>query len=180
MKQRYNNFDISKINNRNIFLDANIIIFLFFTTKPYQEWQKDYSGMFLQMLNQGNKLMIDFIVLSEVINRELRVQYELYLWQNKYSKKDVHFKDYRNSADGKEVLNHTYRIIQEKIFPLFQFDKKDFSQDDVSGFMTFEPLDFNDKAIEKLCREKSYILFTDDRDYAGSDIEIISTNPSLL
>lgn len=180
MRQRYTNFDIEKINNRTIFLDANIVIFLFFTTKPYQEWQKDYSGMFLKMLRQGNTLAIDFIVLSEVINRELRIQYELYLWQNKFSKKDMHFKDYRNSTNGKEVLDHTYQIIQQKIFPLFRFDKKDFSQDDVSSFMTFEPLDFNDKAIERVCREKSYILFTDDKDYADSDIEILSTNPSLI
>lgn len=180
MKTRYSDSDVRDIKNRVVFLDANIIIFLFFTTTPYQEWQKSYSGMFLDMLKQENKLIIDFIVLSEVINRELRIQYELYMWENKIPKKELHFKDYRNSENGKEVLDHTYQIIQNKIFPIFQFDQKDFSRNDVTGFMTFEPLDFNDKAIEKLCKEKSYILFTDDKDYAGSEIEIISTNPSII
>ncbi|MGL5731348.1 MAG: hypothetical protein ACRCX5_09525, partial [Bacteroidales bacterium] len=66
------------------------------------------------------------------------------------------------------------------IFPLFQFNAKDFTLREVKDFMTVEPLDFNDKAIERLCKENNMILFTDDKDYAESEIEILSTNPSII
>ncbi|MGL5773060.1 MAG: hypothetical protein ACRCX1_09825, partial [Bacteroidales bacterium] len=83
MKLRYNNSTLDKIIGRPCFFDANILLFLFFTTTPYQDWQKYYSLMFMQLLHQKNPMYIDFLVLSEVINRELRIQYELYLWENK-------------------------------------------------------------------------------------------------
>lgn len=180
MKTRYSNSDLDKIIGRSCFFDANILLFLFFTTTPYQDWQKYYSSMFYQLLHQKNPLYIDFLVLSEVINRELRIQYELYLWENKISKKNMRFKDFRNSELGNESLEHIYQVIESKIFPLFQFDAKDFTLKEVRDFMTVEPLDFNDKAIERLCKENNMILFTDDKDYAKSEVEIISTNPSII
>ncbi len=180
MKLRYSNLDLDKTIGRSCFFDANILLFLFFTTTPYQEWQKHYSPMFSQLLHQRNPLYIDFLVLSEVINRELRIQYELYLWENKLSKKNMRFKDYRNSELGNENLEHIYKVIEIKIFSLFEFNVKDFSLKEVKDFMTTDPLDFNDKAIERLCKENNMILFTDDKDYARSEIEIISTNPSII
>ena len=40
--------------------------------------------------------------------------------------------------------------------------------------------DFIDKAIANLCKEKNYILLTNDKDFSGADLEILSANRGLV
>ena len=45
--------------------------------------------------------------------------------------------------------------------------------------LVVDELDFNDKIIFSLCKEKNMVLLTNDSDFVQSDIDILSANPKL-
>ncbi|MBE7446151.1 MAG: hypothetical protein HS132_13220 [Planctomycetia bacterium] len=54
MKKRYSSKDISLICNRQIFFDANVIIYIFWPTGQYSREQQ-YSSIFGQLIKQNNE-----------------------------------------------------------------------------------------------------------------------------
>lgn len=179
MKQRYSSKDISSIKNRQIFFDANVILYIFWPTGKYT-WEKHYSSIFGLLIRQNNVLATDFIVISETLNRVIRIEYQKYLYNRNLKNDDYKFKEYRDSSDGKEVLNDIYNIIKTKILTKFSIIGKTFQKSDIETFLTIDSLDFSDKAILSLCKENNCILLTNDKDFAESDIEILTSHPVLL
>lgn len=45
--------------------------------------------------------------------------------------------------------------------------------------LTPSGLDFTDKAIINLCQAKDYVLLTNDKDFSGVDLDILSENLSI-
>lgn len=164
--------DFSRISERDVFFDANILIYLFWPTGQFR-YEENYARTFRNLLRQGNKLYVDFLVISEVINRIIRVEY------NK-SGLDMNFKEYRNSEEGQDVLNDIYTIIKEQIINRFNFAGKAFSKDDINSFLSIDELDFVDKAIVSICTENDFILLTNDRDFKNSSLDILTGNPRIL
>jgi len=74
MTKRYNLTEIYRLNKRRIFFDANILIYLFWPTNSY--WERQYSTIYNRLLQQKNDMIADFIVISEVINRAIRIEYK--------------------------------------------------------------------------------------------------------
>ncbi|MDR3059538.1 MAG: PIN domain-containing protein [Prevotella sp.] len=173
---RYTEDDIPKIDNQSLFFDANVLLYLFFTTASALHWQRVYSNIFRKLLNSGkNRLVIDSIITSEVINRALREEHKLYIAKNG----DISFKSYRNSQDGKNTLKQIYDIFDQIILPRFFIDGKIYDKKEIETLLKVDNLDFNDKLICKLCEEKKYILITNDKDFISSNIDILSANPDL-
>lgn len=173
---RYSAKNIDILTNRGLFFDANILLFLFFTTTSTIK-QQNYSDIFKKLLKQGNNLIIDPIIISEVINRAMREEHVLFSNKNKTKSS---FKDYRNSNDGKRALERIHNIFDEIILPRFSLDGKIYSKTEIESFLCINDLDFNDKLICKLCEEKNYILFTDDKDFISSSIDILSANSLII
>ena len=95
-------------------------------------------------------------------------------------KKAFPFKTYRDSDEGKEALNEIFSIVKTKILKHFSVIGRAFSKIDIEQFLSIDTLDFCDKAILQICKENNYILLTNDKDFAPSDLEIISSNPCIL
>lgn len=174
MKKVYRCKDIPNLKGRNIFFDANILLYLYFATPSMKNWPTKYSAVFSKLVANGNRFIVDYNVLSEVINRELRLSYEPFRAVNQ----NLKYKHWRDSADGKNAEIRTYSLIKS-LFQHFSIDGKVYEFEDVNSMLSPSNLDFMDKAIINLCQAKGYVLLTNDKDFFGADLEILSENRNL-
>jgi predicted nucleic acid-binding protein len=179
MATKYPLEQIPKLASRPIFFDANVLLYIFWPTGAYR-WETHYSRAFQQLLQQRNPLHTDFIVLSEVLNRAVRNEYEKYLLSNGLDAKTRKYKDFRKSAAGISALDDIHLIIRNDILPRFTCLGKAFGNADIERFLLTTQEDFVDKAISDLCREHGFVLLTNDGDFAPSQVDVLSSNPSLL
>ncbi|GEM_PF-4322820 len=73
-------YDISRINEligRNIFFDANIILYLFWGTGA-DKCEAEYASLFNKLISNKNKLFVDLTIISEVFNRAFDIEFEKY------------------------------------------------------------------------------------------------------
>ena len=90
------------------------------------------------------------------------------------------YKLWRNSADGQSAEARTYAIIKSLLGSTFHLDGKVYNMSDINQMLMPSNQDFIDKAIANLCKEKNYILLTNDKDFSGADLEILSANRGLV
>jgi predicted nucleic acid-binding protein len=64
--------DSTLLVGRNIFVDAMVLIYLFWPTGQYH-YEKNYARVFGSLLRQGNDFFVDFLVISEIVNRAIRI-----------------------------------------------------------------------------------------------------------
>lgn len=140
---------------------------------------KDYSAIFSSFLKNKNSLAVNTAVLSEVINRAFRIEYENYLIQQGIDRKNCSFKQYRNCAEGIATQKLIYEIIVQKILKPFKVLDKNFSNQDIANLLVLDSLDFTDKIIVSICKEHNLILVTNDSDFSVSDVDILSTHKKL-
>lgn len=172
MAKKYQLQQTAQLNGKNIFFDANVLIYLFWPTGR-QSFERDYARVFRNLLRQGNTLSVNFLVISEVINRIIRIEH-------KKINPNLKYKDFRNSQDGKEALNDIYVIVKDNILNRFEIVGKAFSKQEIEDFLVVDELDFIDKAIVTTCKENALVLLTNDKDFRNTDIDVLSGNPKLL
>lgn len=178
MANCYTKNQIPNLQGRSIFFDANILIYLFIPTgKMY--FESNYSSIFASLIKQKNKFVVDFIVLSEFINRAIRIDYDNYLQLNSLDKNRLPFKQYRNQEDGKDKLQQLYDLVINRILKSFDIVENSINHKDVVSMLNVDSLDFNDKAIELICRENNFILLTNDVDYGDTSLDILTANNRL-
>ena len=158
-----------------LFLDTNIWLFIYGPQDPTSTKMYTYSSAFHHILKAQSRIYIDALVISEFINAYARQQWQLVA-------PDTKFKEFRNSphfkpvaqeiADNtKRVLNHCSRIGSR------------FETLDVDGLMNEYAeggADFNDQVIRELCNSRDLKLVTDDGDFGGQGVSIITANRRLL
>jgi predicted nucleic acid-binding protein len=179
MAKCYKSGEIQYLINRLIFFDANVLMYIFWPTGLHK-WESDYSSIFNKLLKQKNKMFVDFIVISEVINRSIKTEYEKYLQEKNISRNDMRFKNFRDSKDGQEALSDIYLVVSKNIVNKFNIAGKAFSKSDIESFIQADHLDFSDKGIIALCKEEGFVLLTNDRDFTDIDIDILTSNPVLF
>lgn len=179
MAKRYDLNSIHSLPGKPIFFDANILLYIFWPGY-YASWAKFYEKAFNEILKSKRKMTVNFIVISEIINRAIRIEYENYLNKNGIQKEQLGYKKYRDSSDGKNVLQDIYNIVKNKILSNFNVIDKTFTKSDITSFLNVTPLDFSDKAIGSVCKDFDCILLTNDSDYSHLDIDILSSNPHIL
>ena len=172
MATKYSSRNINQLQGRKVFFDANVLIYVFWPSGSFN-WENQYSSTFGKLIRQGNELMVDFMVLSEVINRAIRIEFGKY----KVNNQTATFKQFRDSQDGKDTVSDIYTIVKDSILPRFSIIGKSFSKTDIDTFLVVDTLDFNDKAIIPLCKDNNCVLLTNDKDFANADIDIVSSNP---
>lgn len=170
MKMRYFASSIPSLKDRTFFFDANSLIYIFWPTSPDSQESIDYGSIFATLINNNAVLAINEIVISEIINRVLRI--EFYKTEMPVDK----FKEFRDSPEGKSVQADIYKIIKNRILNRFQIVSESYSKDELSSLLEISKLDFNDKIIELLCKKRSMILLTHDYDFSASDVDILSSN----
>lgn len=179
MATKYPLNSIPNIGDRKVFFDANVLIYIFWPSGAYH-WESYYSSAFGKLLRQNNELLVDFIVISEIVNRAHRLEYDKHLASNGFLKSTLTYKQYRNSEDGQSALADIYLIVETNILSKFTVIGKAFTKEDIQSFLTVEPLDFSDKGILLTCKENACVLLTNDTDYKTADIDILSSNPVIL
>lgn len=146
MSQVYRLSDVPNLQGRDIFFDANVLLYLYFASSGMEDWPQKYSAIFSALVAGGNSFVIDYNVLSEVVNRELKLNYKHYI-----SAKGVcSYKRWRDSADGRHAESRTYSLIKS-LMVRFKIDGKIYELADVHPMLTPSNLDFTDKAIVNLC-----------------------------
>ena len=173
MANKYNITQVEHISHRDLFIDANILIYLFFPTNN-QTWEKKYSTAYKKILQQKNNIYIDFFVISEVINKMFKIVYD------KYSKEFVKYKDFRNSPIGKEKLQEIYLIVKKTILTNFKLISKNYSNKEIEKILIVDEMDMADKSILLICEENNFVLLTNDSDFKNANIDILTANNKLL
>ncbi len=178
MAKRYSQNDLPALTERQIFFDTNVIIYIFWPIGQ-AKYSKQYSSVLNRLLKQNNKIFVDFLVISEIVNKITRLEYNKYLTIQNLNSQNFSFKSFRNSLEGKSILAEIYQTIDSRILKLFSVTGKVFSREDIQGFLVNENRDFQDKAILALCKENKFVLFTNDKDFSNTDVDILTENPNL-
>lgn len=159
-----------------LFLNANIWLYLRFSQKPFNYWEKTYSNVFKRILNGKSQIYIDVLVVTEFINTYARRKWKLITPRFKS------FKTFRNSslfnpiakdiaADAKRVVGHC-QLIESGFVGLRINDLLD---DYANG-----DSDFNDQIIAEICKSNGLTLVTHDGDFRTHEIPILTANTYLL
>lgn len=181
MNNKYEKYNVHTIRNKKIFLDTNILIYLFgFGTPTLEYWEKEYRKLYKKLKSQNNIFVVDYIVISEFVNRTIKIEYSKYLFSNNLDKNSLPYKDYRNSSNGQETLKDIYIILNADILDEFEVIEKSYSKDDLRIMCSVDELDFSDKAIIKICEDNQFILLTNDTDFKKSSIDIISCHRKMF
>ena len=160
-----------------LFLDANIWLYIYCPQSPTASSNvRTYSQVFKRILSAKSRVYVDVLVISEFINRYARTQWQL------IASHIEQFKDFRNSSyfqpiaqditnDVKRILKHCSRI--ESGFETLGI------RDLLDQYATGSS-DFNDQVIVELCKREGLTLITNDGDFRGQEIPVLTANQRLL
>lgn len=178
----YHNRDISSLSNRKIFVDTNILIYQFCQIAgTYEVIKNSYTKVFSLLLQNKIDLVLDFTVLSEFVNRYLRIAYELYIKQNNININFYFKKDYKPTQDYSDNLRILIATIKNDILPYVEWSNYSSTKTDIDSFLNIlqtDKSDFNDLHITQLCKTNNYILMTNDLDFKNMDLDILTTHPT--
>lgn len=162
-----------------LLFDANVWLFLYSPQYgPNDSRVRVYSAALKKILAARSHIHIDALVLSEFINTWARFAYNTIPTGGR----PRDFKTYRNSsafnpigkgiADAcRRILRHATRIDSE--FPSLNIDAV------LSGYEAGKA-DFNDCVLVELCVTKGFTFVTDDGDFKGLTLTILTENRNLL
>jgi predicted nucleic acid-binding protein len=178
MSLRINAADVAAVTGRSLFFDANVLLYLF-GSAPYPQWAVNaYACLFNQCLKLGNTLCLDVFVLSEFVNRFLRIEYENYLKSQKIDRNQVNFKHFRSFDEGIQAAQDVEVIVKGRLLKQFKIVGKLFDESDIVS-IGLVGADFNDALIVKTCEVHQCVLVTHDADFKSARIDILSANQKL-
>jgi predicted nucleic acid-binding protein len=158
------------LKERDIFVDANIFVYQHYNDhRTLPQWMARYNTTYNTLLLQGYGLYTSFEVISELINRGMR------LAQHIMGLDYLDFKDFRDSPQGDEALKDIHDIIRG-ILTEVTIVEQSYDNDRVERLLVIDRLDFVDRSIVAICQGKSYVLFTNDGDFKDSNIEVLTNN----
>ncbi len=172
--------DVSHVENYDftsedeLFLDTNIWLFVYGPQNPSKKMYT-YSSALRRILEAQSRIYIDVLVVSEFINTYTRLKWRL-------STDDTDFKKFRNSPDFKTVAREVADSIKRVLNHCSRIESG-FETLDVDGLINEYAkggVDFNDQVIRDLCRGRGLKLITDDRDFDGQGISLLTANRRLL
>ena len=159
----------------NIFIDTNILIFLFSPSSMPNDKQKQkiskYSDILNNVCNNENEVFVSSLVISEFINRYLRLDFN----KKKEQSKMRHYKkDYRNNAEGQKAFDIAMRQL-EKFYTLTSAKhiSDGFESVEFSAFSKKSNLDFNDVVIAEIVKTNGLRILTDDNDFKAMGVDIV-------
>lgn len=162
-----------------LFLDANVWLFIYGTQYRASDQRAGvYSAAFKRMLECRCRIFIDAIILSEFVNVLSRLAYK----SLPDSKRPQDFKTFRRSSAFKTVANSISDACRRIVKSCTRVESGFTSVDIDALLVGFEggKADFNDQILTQLCIRQGLTLVTDDGDFRGSELKIITGNRRLL
>ncbi|MBK6961591.1 MAG: hypothetical protein IPH23_10635 [Gammaproteobacteria bacterium] len=162
----------------HILIDANVWLYLQPpAAQPAPGRAVAYSQVFSRLLQARAQPVVDALILSEYLNRYIRLEYDV-SWKAAYPR----FKDFRQSTDSAIVLqaavaevNAILRTTTPHDTPLANMDLPA-----VLGAVQSGTVDFNDGLLLQTCRLNGWKLLTHDGDMTMGGIDLLTTNKKLL
>lgn len=161
-----------------ILVDANVWLYLQPpAAQPTPGWSAAYSSAFFRLLQAKAQPVVDALILSEYLNRYIRIEYAA-AWKTRYPK----FKDFRQSPDAATILQAAVAEIGQILktskacdTPLANVDLPAVLGDVQNG-----TADFNDGLLIENCRLNGWKLLTNDSDMTMGGIDLLTANKKLL
>lgn len=155
--------------NEKVFIDTNILIYLFspdFVSSNYDDKER-YSKILDLLLEKKAQLYISSVVVSEFINRILRIDYR---------KHEGEYPDFKKDYRPSEQCKNTLRLILNQLKKILKISHK--INDDFNGFDVLDwyakdsnnDLDFNDLHIAYIIDKNNLKLLTNDSDFGNFGI----------
>lgn len=167
------------------FFDNNIWMYLFAQIAGTNiRLQTAYAKLLGEIQSARATIYINSIILSEYVNRSLRLSFNL--WRengfnsSRYSLKPDFKRDFRHTEQYQYALADVQSEVNE-ILKIAQKRPDDFNAIDISELFDSTVADFNDSYIIEFCKLNKLKLVTNDFDIIGTakDIEIITANIKL-
>ena len=167
-----------------LLFDTNIWLILFGPQEPRKTKRINiYSSAFQSILKAKSKIYIDVLVVSEFINTYARQKWNLKkLDQNLAEKYKESFKNFRNSSHFKPIAQQIAADIK-RVLELCHKIEDEFEKLDTNRLISEYAggnHDFNDQVLRELCKNRRLKLITDDGDFKGEGIPILTANRRLL
>jgi len=147
-----------------VFVDTNILIFLFSPSfVNTREYQVDkYATVYAKMIEKKCTLFVNQMVISEFINRCMRIDFERNF--NQDGNKDYK-KDYRPSEEYDKTLRIVLKQVKKFLASANQIDDDFKTFDILSSISSNLKTDFNDLIIADTVKKNSLKLLSDDGDF---------------
>ena len=180
MKNRaYDLSSYSFSSDEQILVDTNVWLYLFPAPgNPPYNFAQQYSTAFANLVSAQAQPILDPMVLSEYLNRYIRIEWKGGYRDQHYSK----FKDFRNSPEFPAVASAA-EILAKKLLSFCQIHSIPADELNLNlALANFSAgiVDFNDALLVDICKKRSLKLMTNDGDFQDGGIEVLTTNPKLL
>lgn len=172
--------------DEKLFLDTNIWYYIY-GPKPITPSPEDviyrnlYSKAFKKIQENKCSIYTDALIISEFVNAFARNMWERHN-KNLPEKNKIKYKEYRKTPDFKHrvitIISETKKIFKDSTKCNSDFESMDFNL----FFIEYEKghLDLNDIIYGDLCEIKGFTLVTNDKDFKGHSIPILTANNKLL
>jgi len=168
-------FDFRKYHR--LLIDTNVWLYLNGPQVRDDDKSRKYSDALKRIRRAESHVLTDVLVLSEFINRYLRIKYKV--WKRR---KEVEFKGFRSSTDYPAVAKDTANAVRVILKVCRPVDTALESIDMEALLIDFEKnrRDFNDQVLAETCRSQDLTLITHDGDFRGYEITVLTANNRLL
>ena len=162
--------------SKGYILDTNILFLLY----PYNRLSKKaqtnldfYNKTFIKIIKQNKKVIIPTLVISEYINRYLRMDF--------YNKQNDKIEDFKKDYRDKDISNKPYKEALVNINDLLSLFgasmcSNSLTKQEFIKFSEEKKQDFNDFVIKTIAKNNKYTVITHDRDFINykDEIQLIS------
>lgn len=165
---------------QRLFFDANIWIAIFASsTIPGDTRTKVYSNALKRAKAAEATIFIDSVVISEFINRSVRLQYNLL---TEFGAFTGSFKAFRATPEYEAIALQVAIDCRNILADCKRIESAFASCDIEAELAHFESgqTDWSDQMIVALCRQHNLILVTDDGDFGDSGLTILTRNSAYF
>ncbi len=161
-----------------LLLDANIWLFVYGPQKPTDTRVAAYSEALAKILAAKSCIYIDVLIVSEFVNAYARMKWNLLPESSRLR----YFKQFRRSADFKPVAQDIAADVKRVLQHCTRVESgfESLAIDTLVDEYAAGDSDFNDQVLTALCKKKGLKMVTDDVDFKGRGIPVITANKRLL
>ncbi|WP_428194601.1 hypothetical protein [Deinococcus saxicola] len=181
MKKRINAADYVVDSSHKFLIDANVWLYIAGPQANQNNFNtRNYSRLLRDLLSSKVEIFYTDLIVSEYINRVLRIYYGVYKDSN--NDQSISFKEYRNTKDYINSMTQV-KIGLDLIASIAQpveLDGWNVYLKGISSYMLNNPSDYNDIIISEISKIRGLILISNDGDMAMYDCKTLSFHRGLI
>lgn len=163
-----NGYEIEE--GEKFFIDANIWLYMYGPIGDYEQKVVDkYSTFFEKIVENGNEIYISSSLISEILNRYLKIAFKIASEEDGI--KDFK-RDFRDNEVYKETIKSIEMIIDEKIIKKCIQVNDEFETYDFNVSYLNNGMDFNDSLYCHMAISKGLTVLTNDKDFRKSALPV--------